>query len=458
PDTGEWTYTLNDDAKITDELNVGDERVETFIAYVSDGNGGVVEQEIKVTVHGTNDAPVAAPDTGEVREAGVSMGEGSDPNTAFAGTPKATGTVLGNDTDIDSDHSALQITQVSFQKDDDTVIGGQVGSGLTGIYGTLVLNADGTYTYTLHNDSDVVNRLKKGQVETEVFHYTVEDDHGAPAESTLTITVRGTNDQPLITTPEGANVGTVVEQGVGHEDAESTIGGTLTATDIDVDAVLTWSLQPKNGQTVEEQAEATVINGEYGWLTLQKDGSWTYKLDNERPATQKLKNGDEPNETFTARVQDEHGAWVEQDIVVTVKGTNDAPVANDDTVRFNEDLIDETEGVSTDGKSKIGNVLDNDTNPDDGEGPTTLKVTTFTIDGQEYEAGATATIGAGGGIGTFILNEDGSYVFTPAQHYSGAVPVITYTIQEPSTGGEAGLTDTAQLIFEINPVADAPRL
>src|SRR5690606_30052469 len=227
---------------------------------------------------------------------------------------------------------------------------------------------------------------------------------------------------------------------------------------IDVDAVLTWSLQPKNGQTVEEQAEATVINGEYGWLTLQKDGRWTYKLDNERPATQKLKNGDEPNETFTARVQDEHGAWVEQDIVVTVKGTNDAPVANDDTVRFNEDLIDETEGVSTDGKSKIGNVLDNDTNPDDGEGPTTLKVTTFTIDGQEFTAGTTVTIGVGDGIGTFILNKDGSYVFTPAKHYSGAVPVITYTIQEPSTDGEAGLTDTAQLIFEINPVADAPRL
>lgn len=456
--TGVWEYRLDDNAEITEKLNETDKPVETFTAYVSDGKGGVAEQEITVTIEGTNDAPVAAPDVNDVREAGVSRADGTDPNTPFAGTAEAHGNVLDNDTDIDSEHSVLKVDGVSFQKDEDTAVNGIVGADLEGAYGTLVLQANGDYTYTLHNDSEAVQRLQKGQVELEVFHYTVVDEYGAPAIQTLTITVHGTNDQPFITTPENDNTGTVIEQGVGYEQAESAINGTLTADDVDDEAVLEWNLQPKGSQAVEQQDGATVINGQYGWLTLQKDGNWTYRLDNGRPATQALKNGDKPEEIFTARVQDEHGAWAEQDIIVTVQGTNDAPIANDDTVRFNEDLIDEAEGVSADGKSKIGNVLDNDINPDDGSGPTTLQVTTFTIDGTEYVAGTTVTIGAGDGIGSFVLNADGSYVFTPAEHYSGAVPVITYTVQEPDTGGETGLRAEANLTFEINPVADAPRL
>src|SRR5690606_13052088 len=58
------------------------------------------------------------------------------------------------------------------------------------------------------------------------------------------------------------------------------------------------------------------------------------------------------------------------------------------------------------------------------------------------------------------LNPNGDYVFTPLPEYSGDVPMITYTIQEPSdpASGEAGLTATAELQFTITPVADAPEL
>src|SRR5690606_34174999 len=50
---------------------------------------------------------------------------------------------------------------------------------------------------------------------------------------------------------------------------------------------------------------------------------WTYTLDNTRPATQALNEGDNPTETFTARVTDEFGAYSEQTITVTVQGSND---------------------------------------------------------------------------------------------------------------------------------------
>src|SRR5690606_6474247 len=96
-----------------------------------------------------------------------------------------------------------------------------------------------------------------------------------------------------------------------------------------------------------------------------------------------------------------------------------------------------------------------------GSTPTTLKVTTFTIEGDdtEYTAGTTVEIGGTNGIGSFVLNADGSYIFTPKPNYSGDVPKITYTVQEPGADrGEAGLQDTATLTFEITPVADKPEL
>lgn len=349
PATGVWTYSLNDSAEVTEKLNKGMNPEEVFTAYVSDGKGGVVSQDITVTVQGTNDAPVAVADEGSVSESGV-LTTGGNPNATFEGTLEAKGNVLSNDTDIDSAHENLKVTEVSFSQEGIITATGTVGSPLNGKYGNLQLNEDGTYTYTLHDQSDVVQSLKQGQTETETFNYTVVDEHGAPHETTLTITVTGTNDQPTITTADDNSKGVVTEQGKGAEDATPIVKGELTAEDVDAGHVLSWGLQSNPDQTVEPAADGgTKINGKYGWLTLGKNGQWTYELDNERPDTQALKNGETPTEIFTARVTDEHGAYAEQSIVITVNGTNDAPVAKDDTVSFKEDLPNpaDPKGVET---------------------------------------------------------------------------------------------------------------
>ena len=67
-----------------------------------------------------------------------------------------------------------------------------------------------------------------------------------------------------------------------------------------------------------------------------------------------------------------------------------------------------------------------------------------------YAAGAAAAIA---GIGSLIVNGDGSYAFTPAANYSGPVPVITYTVSD----GHGG-TDTGTLTLSVAPVNDAPVL
>jgi len=86
-------------------------------------------------------------------------------------------------------------------------------------------------------------------------------------------------------------------------------------------------------------------------------------------------------------------------------------------------------------------VLANDTDPD-----TVLQVASFTVNGNTYNAGASATIA---GIGMLTLGADGGYTFTPASNYSGAVPLVHYTT---NTGV------TSDLHLSVTPVSDMPTL
>ena len=72
---------------------------------------------------GSNNAPVANNDTGAVNEDATL-------------TVDAASGVESNDTDPDGDDIEVHAIQ-----------GGSVGSGVTGTYGTLTLNANGSYTY-----------------------------------------------------------------------------------------------------------------------------------------------------------------------------------------------------------------------------------------------------------------------------------------------------------------------
>jgi VCBS repeat-containing protein len=91
--------------------------------------------------------------------------------------------VLANDTDADRD--ALTVSGVTFGG-----VSGNVGSALTGTYGTLVLKADSSYSFVA--DQAAATALVAGQSGTDVFNYTVEDGHGGTSTGTLTFKVNGT--------------------------------------------------------------------------------------------------------------------------------------------------------------------------------------------------------------------------------------------------------------------------
>ncbi|PWF21741.1 retention module-containing protein [Corticimicrobacter populi] len=450
-----------------DYLAVGKEAFVEFSYKISDGEGGTADAKLVIKVTGTNDVPVAAPDTNTVTESGVKEGG----NEAFAGTVEVSANVLSNDRDLDAGETEQLRVRQLFEGEHATLPGSggvavtDAGITIDTLYGTLTIKADGSYTYQLKDGSDAVEKLDLGDKVFDTFTYEVVDPQGATHYSTLTITINGTNDKPVITDNQSTWDLSVTESGYGV-DGDSSASGQLVATDKDESAQLTWSL--KDGSS---NKGVLTLEGKYGSISLDAaTGKWTYTLDDSKPATQALKSGDVVDEVFDVRVWDQHSAWDDTKITIKVNGTNDAPVAAPDSVVLKEDLsggkawINGKETAISGGAVK-GNVIANDNNW--GEGA--LKVTGFTIAGvfeadgttlKEFAPGTTSIQIPGAAadkpLGTLILRADGSYDFKPAANFSGKIPTITYTVQEPEGNGEAGLKSTSTLNFEVQPVADAP--
>ena len=233
---------------------------------------------------------------GSVTEAGH-----LDDGTVVAGTVTATGDLNASDVDTGATQTwSLQGTPSTT-------------------YGSMAINSStGIWTYTLDNTKAATQALKEGDSVTQTYTARVTDDFGAWVDQTITVTINGTNDVPVVTNLPAATAGSVTE--AGHLDDGTVVAGTVTATgdlnasDVDTGATQTWSLQGTPSTT-------------YGSMAINSStGIWTYTLDNTKAATQALKEGDSVTQTYTARVTDDFGAWVDQTITVTINGTNDVPV------------------------------------------------------------------------------------------------------------------------------------
>ena len=320
-----------------------------------------------ITVVSPNTAPVATPDTKTVAE----------------DTP-ATGNVLTNDTDVDG--NTLSVTKF-------TIGGVEYTAGTTATIpnvGTVVVNADGTYTFT-----PVANY--NGTVPTITVTIT---DGTATATAPLNITVTAVNDAP-VATPDTKTVA---------EDTPAT--GNVLTNDTDVDGN-TLSVTKFTIGGVDYAAGTTATIPNVGTVVVNADGTYTFI-----PVANY--NGTVP--TITVTITD-GTATATAPLNITVTAVNDAPVATPDTKTVGQDT------------PATGNVLTNDT---DVEG-NTLSVTKFTIGGVDYAAGTTATIP---NVGTVVVNADGTYTFTPVANYNGTVPTIIVTITDGTATATAPLNIT----------------
>ena len=285
-DAGVWTYTLDNSAANVQSLAEGESHVETFEISTVDGTTRTIE----VRVDGSNDAPIAVDDTGSLSE-GITVAP-----TVVSGD--LTPALAGQDRDIDNGAS-FAVTGVAVGTQ--AIAAGNVGVSLVGSYGSIVVDADGGYTYTLDNTSPATNGLAEGQIASEVFTYTIVDEFGAAGTATLTLEIIGTNDAAVIS---GDTSGSVTE------DLSLLASGVLAIDDPDgADSFV---------------AETTA--GNYGSLSIAADGNWTYTLDNPSLDVQSLQAGETHQEIFEVIAADGTATQITIDVI----GTNDAPVAIDD--------------------------------------------------------------------------------------------------------------------------------
>ncbi|MCK8047395.1 Ig-like domain-containing protein, partial [Shewanella sp. 1CM18E] len=383
---------LDNDSDVDSDLSVTSFEIngETYAAgttVVLDGGSLVINEDGSYTFTPNADWNGSVPvityttNTGETATLTLEVTAVDDPSIVandsqtIAEDDVATGNVLDNDSDVDND-----LTVTSFEVNGETYAAGTTVV-LDG--GSLVINEDGSYTFTPNADWNS---------SVPVITYTTNTGETA----TLTLEVTAVDDPSIVANDSQ----TIAEDGVAT--------GNVLANDSDVDSDLSVTSFEINGETY---AAGTTVVLDGGSLVINEDGSYTFTPNADW-------NGSVPVITYTTNTGETATLTLE------VTAVDDPSIVANDSNTIAED------GIAT------GNVLDNDSDVDSD-----LSVTSFEINGETYAAGTTVVLDGG----SLVINEDGSYTFTPNADWNGSVPVITYTT---NTG------ETATLTLEVTAVDD----
>ncbi|WP_245330424.1 VCBS domain-containing protein [Bradyrhizobium sp. AS23.2] len=385
-----WSYSVADSA--LDFLGKGQTATVDSTIALDDHQGQKDTAEVTVTITGANDAPTLA---------SVSVGPLVD--TAVTDRfSNLTGKLIG--TDADSGETATLTFAVLDAHN-------QATSMVTGHYGALTVNPDGTYSYVA--DAAAINALPAGSY-TDTFTVQTTDVHGATGSATVTVGVTGANDAPTLS---DLNIGTLTDTAAA--DTFSNLTGQLAGTDADTGetATLTYSVLDAHNHA------ATTVVGHYGSLTVNSHGTYSYVPD--AAAINALPAGSY-SDTFTVQTTDVHGASGTATLTVDVTGANDAPVFNVDRISVTQNS---DEQVIVHGLS----VTDADAAANE----------TFTIAATTHDSGSNVSPSSAAGSLAYINAK-----LQTVTYREGSGEPSTDKVTLTVTDGH-GATDTINLIFNL---------
>ncbi|MEY9780213.1 VCBS domain-containing protein [Sinorhizobium fredii] len=311
PATGTWTYTLDNDRAATQSLKQGQPVSDTLTVTSLDGTAS---HAIVVNITGGNDAAAIVVDATVADDRSV-----SEAGVAGNGDPDASGTLSVSD--VDAGEAAFQTP-----------------ASLDGVYGTFTFDpATGTWTYTLDNERAATQALKQGQPVSDTLTVTSLD---GTADHAIVVNIAGGNDAAAIVVDAiAADDRSVSEAGVaGNGDPDAS--GTLSVSDVDA------------GEAAFQTPAS--LDGVYGTFTFDPaTGTWTYTLDNERAATQALKQGQPVSDTLTVTSLD---GTADHAIVVNIAGGNDAAAIVVDAIAADDRSVSEA-GVAGNGDPDASGTL-----------------------------------------------------------------------------------------------------
>jgi VCBS repeat-containing protein len=390
---GGWTYVP--DAAVINALSANTS--DAFTVTASDGSL-IGTGTLIITIVATNDTPVLPVPTG----ATVVDTAGTDTFTAVTGVitstdAEGTARTYGIDTG-----SATATTQV-------------------GTYGTLAINAaTGAWTYT--PNATAINARATSTSDT----FTVFASDGVlTASRTLTLSITGVNDTPILAAPSGGVVR--------DDDSNGSLPGlsaSLSATDAE-GSVLSYGIV-SGGSTV------TSLAGAYGTLSIvAATGAWTYTPDD----TLVRALVGLALEPFTINVTD-GTATVSLPMTISLMGINNRPVLSAPSGGF----LTDTSGVDAYPTPLTGNLVSSD--PD-------FTTVAYGIDGVTPALGVSTSVGA---YGTLVVNgSTGGWEYTPnatAVNALASSATDTFVV----TAGDGSLTAQRALVISIAATNDRPLL
>ncbi|MCL4641705.1 MAG: Ig-like domain-containing protein, partial [Olivibacter sp.] len=342
-------------------------------------NIGVMLDDIEVM---TNQAPVAMDDAVSVRE----------------DTP-GTGNVLTNDSD--PEENALTASLVTAP-----------------VNGTIVLNADGSFTYTPSANFNGLDSLRyqvcdngtPSRCDTAWAHFQIEAVNDAPVivglPADITVREDATEDALDISSATIMDVDAGVGQVSLTLDATGGIFDIAAGTGISITGHLTGKLT-LTGNLIDLNNYINVPSNIY----FRPD----HNLSGDNAALVEVSINDNGN-TGSGGANN----VVVGTINIDITPVNDAPMAVDDAVSTAKNV------------AAIGNVLTNDTDPEGNV--LTVSLVTAPVNG------------------TVVLNANGSFTYTPNTNFVG-LDSLNYQVCD---NGSPSLCDTATVKFTVNSTNDAP--
>lgn len=367
---GAWRYT-------SDPTEFHGTLVDVINYTVTDSNGNSETAAFNILV--TDDVPTATGDFNSLLEDTVSI----------------SGNVVENDR-IGADFTPTPVTGIKAGLDFSTDAVGNVGNSVNGQYGSVVLNSDGSYTYTLDNSNETVQALALDEQLRDIFTYTITDTDGDTSTTTLVIDINGDNELSLVD-----DSASVVEGGITIDSSSENLNLLLNDTFTSFGGeISSFTFTNENG-TEETGTVGLATNTQYGTVTINADGSWS----------------------FTSDASEQHG-----DIVDVISYTISDSNGNSAEAAFRIEVTDTVPSASADSNSITeedssisGNVFSNDSMSAD----TTATPVTGVKAGNDTASPAigNVAIAVAGSYGAITVNADGTYSYA-LDNTNGAVQAL----------------------------------
>ena len=408
---GSYVYTLDNGNPKVNFLREGQNLTETFSYTLADPEGKTDTAQLTITIMGKTDGPPSvtpvdgnggANGQADVYESGLTAdGPAGQSRTATGVIELNAPDGLKQVTVAGRTFTAAELAALSAGSPSDVIDTGEGELRLTGlsdVSGTAdtLTAARLGYTYVLK-----AAQSHGGTESTDQIGLTITDQADVARNGVLT--VRIVDDIP-----------TARDDAAGMYKTTSTLTGKVVENDrAGADGVTVAGVQAGDSGGADVAGGVGIqIDGAYGRLTLNSDGSYSYQLNPANPAVSGLAHGDLPlTETFSYTIKDADGDASTARLVITISAS-DVPKAVNDSFSVRP------------GGTVTSNLSGNDRPSLDG--------------------GNVWTLASGPAHGSVTVNADGTFSYTASSGYSGA-DSFTYTITDAD-----GDTSTATVFIAID--------